>query len=73
MTREDYQLGMHKIFMRAGKAAFLEELKDADLDVMVPIIVEKIKEFERKKVAPQPHYRHTFPCYLRSGPPARSI
>ena len=36
VQREDYQLGMYKIFMRAGKAAFLEELKDANLDEMVP-------------------------------------
>lgn len=46
---EDYQLGLHKIFMRSGKAAFLEELKDADIDTMVPIITQKIQQFEAKK------------------------
>jgi myosin heavy subunit len=51
VAREDYQLGMYKIFMRAGKAAFLEELKDANLDEMVPIIVKKIEEFQKKKQA----------------------
>ena len=51
VTREDYQLGLHKIFLRAGKAAFLEELKEADIDTMVPILVEKIKFFEKKKQA----------------------
>ena len=49
VQKEDYQLGMYKIFMRAGKAAFLEELKDANLDEMVPIIVKKIEEFQRRK------------------------
>jgi len=51
VQQEDYQLGLHKIFMRAGKAAFLEELKEANIDEMVPIIVEKIKHFEAKKHA----------------------
>ena len=32
--------------MRAGKAAFLEELKEANIDEMVPIIVKKIEQFE---------------------------
>jgi hypothetical protein len=49
VQREDYQLGMYKIFMRAGKAAFLEELKDANLDEMVPVIVKKIEEFQKRK------------------------
>ena len=49
VQKEDYQLGMYKIFMRAGKAAFLEELKDANLDEMVPIIVKKIEEFQKRK------------------------
>jgi len=49
VAREDYQLGMYKIFMRAGKAAFLEELKDANIDDMVPIITKKIEEFQKKK------------------------
>ena len=35
--------------LRAGKAAFLEELKDANLDEMVPIIVKKIEEFQKRK------------------------
>ena len=49
VQKEDYALGMYKIFMRAGKAAFLEELKDANIDEMVPIIVKKIEEFQKKK------------------------
>ena len=53
VTREDYQLGMYKIFMRAGKAAFLEELKDANLDEMVPIITKKIQEFQKRKLGKQ--------------------
>ena len=51
LTENDYQLGVHKIFMRSGKAAFLEEMKDADINEMIPRIVAKIKEFERKKAA----------------------
>ena len=34
-----------------GKAAFLEELKDADINEMIPRIVAKIKEYERQKAA----------------------
>ena len=34
-----------------GKAAFLEELKDADINEMIPRIVAKIKEYERRKAA----------------------
>merc|ERR1719502_1429385 len=49
VEKTDYALGMYKIFMRAGKAAFLEELKDANIDDMVPIIVKKIEEFQKKK------------------------
>jgi len=51
LTKEDYQLGMYKIFMRSGKANFLEELKDANLDEMVPILVKKIQEFQGRKQA----------------------
>ena len=51
VQKEDYQLGMYKIFMRSGKAQFLEELKDANLDEMVPIIVKKIEEFQARKKA----------------------
>lgn len=51
LEEADYQLGQYKIFLRSGKAAFLEELKDADINEMIPIIVTKIKEFERKKAA----------------------
>ena len=35
----------------SGKAAFLEELKDADINEMIPRIVAKIKEYERRKAA----------------------
>ena len=35
--------------MRSGKAAFLEELKDAPMEEMVPIITAKIQQFEAKK------------------------
>ena len=34
-----------------GKAAFLEELKDADINEMIPRIVTKIEEYERLKAA----------------------
>ena len=51
LQEEDYQLGEHKIFLRSGKAAFLEELKDADIHEMIPLLVAKLREFERRKAA----------------------
>ena len=50
---DDYQLGKSKIFFRPGKGAFLEELANMDMSEVVPMLVEKIKEYERKKKARQ--------------------
>ena len=51
VAEADYQLGASKIFFRPGKGAFLEELKDKDMTEVVPMLLEKIKEWERKKKA----------------------
>ena len=47
----DYQLGRSKIFLRPGKGAFLEELKERDLSEVIPLLVAKIKEWEAKRAA----------------------
>ena len=51
VSEDDYQLGRSKIFLRPGKGAFLEELKDRDLSEVIPILVAKIKEWELKRAA----------------------
>ena len=53
MSEADYQLGLCKIFLRAGKGSFLEELKDRDMSEVVPMLVAKIKEWEVRKKARQ--------------------
>ena len=47
---DDYQLGKSKIFFRPGKGAFLEELANMDMSEVVPMLVEKIKEYERNRL-----------------------
>jgi len=51
IPREKYQLGLTKLFMKAGTGKALEELAEMDVDKMVPILLEAVKEFERKKGA----------------------
>ena len=51
VSEADYQLGASKIFFRPGKGAFLEELKDRDMTEVVPMLLAKIQEWERKKKA----------------------
>ena len=51
IPREKYQLGMTKLFMKAGTGRALEELAEMDIDEMVPILLAKVQEFERKKKA----------------------
>ena len=47
----DFQLGRTKLFCRPGKGAFLEELKERDLTEVIPLLVAKIQEWNRKKAA----------------------
>ena len=47
----DYALGVSKIFLRAGKGKFLEDLKEKPVDEVLPILKRKMKEWEAKKRA----------------------
>ena len=51
VPREKYQLGMTKLFMKAGTGKAIEELAEMDIDQMVPILTAKVQEFEKKKNA----------------------
>ena len=44
-----YFLGKQRIFFRMGAAAFLEELLDADVEEMRPILLKKYELYKRKK------------------------
>ena len=46
VAESDFQLGLSKIFLRAGKGVFLEELKERDMSEVVPMLLAKIKEWE---------------------------
>ena len=47
----DYALGVSKIFLRAGKGKFLEDLKEKPVDEVLPILKRKMNEWEAKKRA----------------------
>ena len=47
----DYQLGVSKMFLRAGKGKFLEDLKEKPIDEVLPVLKAKLGEWERKKRA----------------------
>ena len=51
IPREKYQLGLTKLFMKAGTGKALEELAEMDVDTMVPILLKKVEEFQKKKNA----------------------
>ena len=44
-----FALGRSKIFFKAGKGQVLEELADRDLSEVIPMLVEKIKMWEKRK------------------------
>ena len=46
-----YQLGRTKIFFKAGKGQILEELAERDISEVVPMLIEKIKQWEARKAA----------------------
>ena len=46
-----FQLGRSKIFFKAGKGQVLEELAERDLSEVIPMLVEKIKQWEKRKAA----------------------
>ena len=49
--KDQYALGMARMFFRLGTAAILEELQDADPEEMKPILLAKLELFEKKKKA----------------------
>ena len=51
MGREDYQLGVSKMFLKAGKGRFLEDLKEKPVDEILPVLKAKLVEWDRKKRA----------------------
>ena len=44
-----FALGRTKIFFKAGKGQVLEELAERDLSEVIPMLVEKIKQWEERK------------------------
>ena len=49
--KDQYALGITRMFFRLGSAAVLEELQDADPEEMKPILLAKLELFEKKKKA----------------------
>ena len=49
--KDQYALGLQRMFFRLGTAAVLEELQDADPEEMKPILLAKLELFEKKKKA----------------------
>ncbi len=47
----DYALGVTKMFMRAGKGKFLEDLKEKPVDEVLPVLKRKLVEWEAKRRA----------------------
>ena len=45
-----FALGRTKIFFKAGKGQVLEELAERDLSEVIPMLVEKIKQWEARKL-----------------------
>ena len=49
LNKEDYQLGITKIFFRAGKLAFLDELTGSEYKELAPDIANKVRVWLIKK------------------------
>ena len=47
----DYALGFTLLFVKAGKGVFLEELLDMDMELVIPLLTEKIRDWKRRKAA----------------------
>ena len=61
--KDDYALGVARMFFRLGSAAILEELQDADPEEMKPILLAKLDLFEKKKKA-RPMVEKTVHMYI---------
>ena len=51
VAHADYALGFTLLFLKAGKGVFLEELLDMDMELVIPLLTEKIKEWKCRKAA----------------------
>eukprot|EP00299_Pterocystis_sp_00344_P009852 c4277_g1_i1.p1 GENE.c4277_g1_i1~~c4277_g1_i1.p1 ORF type:complete len:1130 (+),score=294.46 c4277_g1_i1:451-3390(+) len=49
IDQEEYQLGITRVFFRAGKLAFLDDLTGADYETIAPDIAEKVRRWLVKK------------------------
>eukprot|EP00004_Rigifila_ramosa_P020691 TRINITY_DN5403_c0_g1_i2.p1 TRINITY_DN5403_c0_g1~~TRINITY_DN5403_c0_g1_i2.p1 ORF type:complete len:1321 (-),score=360.16 TRINITY_DN5403_c0_g1_i2:49-3759(-) len=49
IPKKDYQMGITKIFFRAGKLAFLDDLRSSDYKELAPKIAEKVRKWLMKK------------------------
>ena len=47
----DYALGVSKMFLKAGKGKFLEDLKDKPVNEVLPVLKRKMAEWEAKRRA----------------------
>ena len=48
MATSDFALGLNKLFLRAGKGAFLEELVHMDTKLVIPMLTAMIAKYERQ-------------------------
>jgi len=51
LDASDYALGVTKMFLKAGKGKFLEELKEKPIDEVLPVLKAKMIEWERRRRA----------------------
>ena len=51
VPKDKYQLGRTKLFMKAGTGRALEELAEMDIDELVPMLTEKVKQWQTRKDA----------------------
>ena len=47
LDKNDYQLGITKVFFRAGKLAFLDELTGSEYKELAPDIANKVRTLAR--------------------------
>ena len=46
---EDYQLGVTKMFLKAGRGKFMEDLKEKPIEEILPVLKQKMIEWERRR------------------------
>lgn len=51
LSPEDYRLGVSKIFLRAGRGQFLEELGEKPAEEVLPVLRAKLEEWEARRRA----------------------